>query len=208
MSLPLPPPPSHRDAYLIGEVEVHPNAVIALGVLLLAEPGSKITIAAGVCIGMGSILHASGGVLEICEGVNLGTGVLLIGAGKVSNYACVGSSSTIINPDLKVAQVLPPGTLLGDASRAAETLNGSAPETVASVPEAQPIPQPASIPHYSFTPAPTVTTPTPEPIAAITTETKSANQIYGRDYVQRMLQKLHPPSITPITPEAGNSAQT
>jgi carbon dioxide concentrating mechanism protein CcmN len=58
-----------------GEVSIDPSATIASGVILRAATDSKIIIGAGVCIGIGSILTASQGILEVEAGANLGAGV-------------------------------------------------------------------------------------------------------------------------------------
>ena len=115
----LPPllPMSHSQTYVCGDVTIHPSAVIAPGVLLQAEPHSRIVISAGVCIGMGTILHSYQGTLEVGESANIGTGVLFVGRGKIGANACVGSSTTILNTNVNPQQVLPPGSLIGDTSR-------------------------------------------------------------------------------------------
>jgi len=53
--------------YVSGNVTIHPSAAIAPGVLLQADPESQIIIAAGVCVGMGTILHAHAGILEVSQ---------------------------------------------------------------------------------------------------------------------------------------------
>jgi len=60
-------------------VTIHPSAAIAPGVLLQADPESQIIIAAGVCVGMGTILHAHAGILEVSQEQNIGAGVLIVG---------------------------------------------------------------------------------------------------------------------------------
>lgn len=117
MYVPSLQPPNSFDAYISGEVTVDPSAVIAPGVMLQASPDSQIIIGAGVCIGMGSIIHAHEGTLEVEAGAILGAGVLLVGKGKIGANACVGSTSTIWNASVAPRQVLSPGSLLGDESR-------------------------------------------------------------------------------------------
>ena len=115
----LPPLQAMHDsqARSIGNVTVHPSAAIAPGVLLQAEKDSQIMIAANVCIGMGSVLHAYGGLIEIQEGVNLGAGVLILGSSKIGSFACIGTSSTVIESSVASRKIVPPGSLLGDQSR-------------------------------------------------------------------------------------------
>lgn len=100
-----------------GDVTIHPSAAIAPGVILQAAPNSQIIVAAGVCIGMGVILNAYHGTIEIAEGVSLGPGVLIVGQSKIGANTCVGGASTIYNADLPALQVIPAGSLIGDTSR-------------------------------------------------------------------------------------------
>ncbi|MDX2214665.1 MAG: hypothetical protein SFY66_15350 [Oculatellaceae cyanobacterium bins.114] len=96
---------------------VHPSAAIAPGVLLQADLGARIMIAAGVSIGAGSILHAHEGILAIDTNACLGSGVLLVGNGKIGANACIGSMTTIFNGCVEAGQVVPPESLIGDRSR-------------------------------------------------------------------------------------------
>ena len=120
MKFPPLQPISNTHYYVNGDVTIDPGAAIAPGVLLQADPESKIIIGAGACIGMGAILHAYQGVLEIGESANIGTGSLIIGQGKIGINACIGSMSTIFNSSVESGAVLPPGSLVGDSSRPAE----------------------------------------------------------------------------------------
>ncbi|MEE3717370.1 hypothetical protein V2H45_11470 [Tumidithrix elongata RA019] len=112
MHLPPLEPIGDFHTYISGDVTIHPSAAIAPGVLIQADPGSKITIAAGVCIGMGTVLHAQDGAIEIAAGVNLGAGVLIFGKSKVGENACVGSSSSIVNYAIAARALIAPGSLL------------------------------------------------------------------------------------------------
>ncbi|MGP1384634.1 MAG: hypothetical protein ACTS2F_13810 [Thainema sp.] len=107
----------HTHFCLQGEVEIDPSAAIAPGVLFQADSDSRIVIGAGVCIGAGSVLHARQGSLIIEPGVSFGTGVLIVGAGRIGANACIGSSSTVLRPAIAPGDVVPPGSLLGDTSR-------------------------------------------------------------------------------------------
>lgn len=120
MHLPPLQPISNSQFYVSGNVTVAPGAAIAPGVLLQADPDSEITIASGVCIGMGAILHAHQGKLEIEEGTNIGTGVLIIGNCKIGTNACIGSMTTIFNSSVSRGEVIAPGSLIGDNSRQAK----------------------------------------------------------------------------------------
>lgn len=115
----LPPlqPIAASDIRICGEVEIHPTASIASGVILQAAPNSRIVIGIDVCIGMGTIISASGGVVEIADGATLGSGVLIVGESKVGNNACVGTASTIFNAAVESMAVISPGSIIGDVSR-------------------------------------------------------------------------------------------
>ncbi|MEO1372966.1 MAG: transferase [Cyanobacteria bacterium J06635_10] len=120
------------ETFFSGEVIVHASAVIAPGVIMQAAPNSKIIIGSGVCIGMGSILQVDAGTLEIESGANLGAGFLMVGAGKIGENACIGSATTVFRSSVKPAQVVPPGSVIGDSSRtfsepSTEEMNGTPP---------------------------------------------------------------------------------
>ncbi|MDJ0675339.1 MAG: transferase [Calothrix sp. MO_167.B42] len=106
------------DSYISGEVIIHPSAAIAPGVILQATPNGKIIIGSGVCIGMGSILQVEQGTLEIGAGANLGAGFLMVGEGKVGENACIGSATTLFYCSVERGQIVTPGSILGDTSRA------------------------------------------------------------------------------------------
>jgi carbon dioxide concentrating mechanism protein CcmN len=110
-------PIGNFNSHISGEVIIDRTAAIAPGVVFHADPNSKIIIASGVCIGMGVVLHAHDGNLEIETGVNLGAGVLMVGKGTIGANACIGAATTIFNCSVAPKQVIPPGSLLGDTSR-------------------------------------------------------------------------------------------
>ncbi|MEM7553134.1 MAG: transferase [Cyanobacteria bacterium P01_A01_bin.84] len=105
------------EPYISGEVNIHPSAVIAPGVILQAAPTGKIVIGPGVCIGMGSILKVNEGTLTVEEGANIGSGFLMIGAGKIGANACIGSATTVFKSSIESGIVIAPGSVLGDNSR-------------------------------------------------------------------------------------------
>jgi carbon dioxide concentrating mechanism protein CcmN len=115
----LPPLPSITNSHVIvtGDVSIDKSAAIAPGVILQADPDSRIIIAAGVCIGMGAILHAHKGTLEIDPGAILGAGVLFVGVGKIGANACIGAATTIWNSSVDSWQVLPAGSMVGETGR-------------------------------------------------------------------------------------------
>lgn len=106
-------PVSTTHYFVSGDVTIHEGAAIAPGVLLQADPNSRIVIHAGACIGMGSVLHAHNGTIEIGEGSILGSGVLLVGALKISDRACIGSATTIFNQSVERGVIIAPSSLLG-----------------------------------------------------------------------------------------------
>ncbi|MBD2666599.1 transferase [Richelia sinica] len=117
MSVPLLRLSDNFSSYISGEVNIHPSAVLAPGVILQAAANSRIIIGAGVCIGMGSILQVNEGTLEIEAGANLGAGFLMVGQGKIGASACIGAATTVFNCSVAPGQVVPPGSILGDVSR-------------------------------------------------------------------------------------------
>jgi carbon dioxide concentrating mechanism protein CcmN len=122
-----------------GDVSIDPSAAIASGVILRAATDSKIIICAGVCIGIGSILHANQGILEVEAGANLGAGVLVVGKGKIGANACIGSLTTIWNASIEPWQVVPSSSLVGHNGRqVAEVSSASPTRREATVPDVTP----------------------------------------------------------------------
>ncbi len=103
--------------FVSGDVTIHPMAAIAPGVMLQADPGCRLVVGAGVCVGTGAILHAHGGNLMIEAGVTLGSGVLIVGQVTVGENACIGSAVTILNQSIAPRQLVASGSLMGDDSR-------------------------------------------------------------------------------------------
>ncbi len=108
------------DFTVSGDVTLADSVAIAPDVVLCANPDSQILMGTGVTIGTGSILHAYEGVLDIQEGVTIGSGVLILGHGEIGVNACVGTGTTIIDPNLTAEQMVPSHSLLGDNSRQIE----------------------------------------------------------------------------------------
>ena len=103
--------------YVYGDVEIAPGAVMAEGVLLGAQPGCRLVISAGVCLGTDVVIRVSRGNLIVEPGVNLGSGVLVVGHGRIGHHACIGANSTLINPQVESHRVLAPKSLWGDPSQ-------------------------------------------------------------------------------------------
>lgn len=117
--LPPPQPILNKEIRISGDVEIHPSASLAPGVILQAAASSRIVIGADVCIGMGVIINACQGSVEIGDGAILGSGVLIIGESKIGNNSCIGTSTTIFRQDIKSMAVVEPGSIIGDLSRPA-----------------------------------------------------------------------------------------
>ncbi|NEO42116.1 MAG: transferase [Moorea sp. SIOASIH] len=133
--------------YVEGNVSIDPSAVISAGVILRADPDSKITIAAGVCIGMGAILHAHKGTLEVESGASLGAGVLVVGKVKIGANASIGSLTTIWNHSVESLQVVPSASVLGDKGRPLPEQSQPTPDTL----EQKPQELSSAVPDQSFT---------------------------------------------------------
>ena len=193
---------SNSQILMSGDVVVNEGAAIAPGVIMQAEPGSRISIAAGACIGLGVILHAREGTLEIGAGVILGAGVLVVGAGTIGTSACIGAGTTLINPCIDQMQIMPAGSLIGDTSRqasaeataAAPTAAPTSPETpeATTPPVAPPIepPSPAQTPPQT---APETAAEPPESTAAEPPQPgETPTILYGQAHINRLLGTLFP----------------
>jgi len=193
---------SNSQILMSGDVVVNEGAAIAPGVIMQAEPGSRISIAAGACIGMGVILHAREGTLEIEAGVILGAGVLVVGAGKIGANACIGAGTTLIDPCIDKMQIMPAGSLIGDTSRqpsaeataAAPTAAPTSPETPeATTPPVAPPIEPPSPPQTPPQTAPETATDAPESTAAEPPQPGEMPTIlYGQAHINRLLGTLFP----------------
>ena len=198
---------SNSQILMSGDVVVNEGAAIAPGAILQADPGSRISIAAGACIGMGVILHAREGTLEIEAGVILGAGVLVVGAGTIGTSACIGAGTTLINPCIDQMQIMPAGSLMGDTSRQASAEATSAEATSAEAtaaptspetPEATtpPVDRPIEPPSPAQTPPPTApetATDAPESTAAEPPQPGEMPTIlYGQAHINRLLGTLFP----------------
>ncbi|MEQ8386088.1 MAG: carbon dioxide concentrating mechanism protein [Coleofasciculus sp. A1-SPW-01] len=207
MHLPLPLPlSSHSHVYVQGDVTIDPSAVISSGVILRANPESQIIIAAGVCIGAGSILHADQGTLEIETGVNMGTGVLVVGHGTIGANACIGSLTTIWNASIERLTVVPAGSVVGDVGRqVAEVSPAATPPVDSSNP-----PEAANhSPKIASNPSPSPEQPEPQEVnpdvdAKVSSsespseeepdsaDSPAENSVYGQGSVDRILKTLFP----------------
>ena len=186
---------SNSQILMSGDVVVNDGAAIAPGVILQADPGSRISIAAGACIGMGTILHAREGNLDIGAGVILGAGVLVVGAGTIGANACIGAATTLIDPCIPQMQILPAGSLIGDSSRQV-VAEATAPETAeADTPRVdRPIDQPPEPETLPQTPPETAVEP-PESTNGAGPPPQPAEGptiLYGQAHIHQLLGTLFP----------------
>lgn len=190
---------SNSQILMSGDVVVNEGAAIAPGVILQADPGSRISIATGACIGMGVILHAREGTLEIAAGVILGAGVLVVGAGTIGANACIGAGTTLINPSIDQMQILPAGSLIGDSSRqvpaeatAAATAAPETAEATAPPVEDRPIDPPEPPPTQPQTAPETAPEPPPDTAAEPPQPGDTPTILYGQAHINRLLGTLFP----------------
>lgn len=210
----LPPLPSvcNPQVQMSGDVWVDPSATIGPGVILQAGANARIAIAAGVCIGMGTILQAFEGNIDVEREAVLGAGVLIVGNAKIGTRASVGATATIYNSGVKPLQVVPAGSVLGD--RFLGAIVSPPPEVLPEDPKAVPQPEAPESP----APEPPVAELSPTPAATPSDETKtverapmpatapaspseadsksqppqSGNPIYGQEHVSRILVTIFP----------------
>lgn len=107
----------HYEPSINGEVKIDPNAVLAPGVIITAAPGSQVIVGADVTIGMGVVINAAGGTIEIETGAAVGAGVLIVGQAKIGRGAAVGMATTIFNASIPASTVVAAGSTVGDRSR-------------------------------------------------------------------------------------------
>lgn len=198
----LPPLRLISDAHFCvsGNVRIHPSAVIAPGVLLQADADSQIIIAAGVCIGAGTVLHVTQGNLEIEEGASLGASVLLFGSGRIGANACIGSRVTIFNSSIDSDQVIKAGSLIGDPSRSVDPV-----ETAPT--EASPAPAEAASEAVSTEASPPSVTETAPAQSPSALATAAGVPIYGKAAVTQLIIALFPgrQSLENLPPENPSS---
>lgn len=188
MYLPLLQPSNKTEYFVSGEVEIDECAVIGPGVILQADAGCRIKIAAGVCIGMGAVIHAHQGDLIIKSGATIGAGVLMVGTGKVGSNACVGACTTLINQDLESAQVIPAGSVLGDHSRPVDLSSEPSEETSEeTLPSPEPVEAPPPASHDGSTPAPEA-----NPAPASPSTSTSATIVFSQHHLHRLMGTLFP----------------
>lgn len=204
--------------YISGDVVIHPSAAIAPGVLLQADPGCRLMLAAGVCVGQGAVLHACQGSLTIESGTTLGRGVLIVGQGQIGADVCIGAFTTVWNCSVAAGEILPPNSLIGETGPAprepppvpdpwtaepaafnppdfkASFVGGfssgfSGPRNSSNGNGSTPSPaQPAPVQPAPAQPAPAQ----PAPVHSSTPIPKPPTQVYGQAYVERIMIAMFP----------------
>jgi carbon dioxide concentrating mechanism protein CcmN len=200
---------NYSDFHVSGDVTIHPNVAIAPGVLIQADPDSKIIIESGTCIGMGTIIHACGvsGAIEIKAGVTIGTGVLIVGSVTIGTNACVGSMTTVLNQVIPAAELVLAGSLLvvGDVVRAFSSPEKTSTQVIESVKTNPPLTVEITEPQGYTT---TLVIESSSEVQLIESSpdrtetsivikesikgTDSAPQVYGQENLNRLLEKLLP----------------
>lgn len=117
MSLPILQPSTYKTTHVRGDVIVDSSAMIAMGVILNATPGNKIVVHGGVCVGMGTVITACDGDIEIKPNAILGAGCLVFGRCIIGSQASLGASVTIYNTNVDAGDVIPAGSIRGDRTR-------------------------------------------------------------------------------------------
>lgn len=125
MHLPPLQSPSMTHSCISGDVSIAPDAVIAAGSVLKADSDSAIVIGSGVCLGLGSVLHANGGKITVEMGASIGSGSLIVGHCHIGSQACIGASTTIYNVSVAPSQLVPAGSLLGSIGRSVDTASSA-----------------------------------------------------------------------------------
>lgn len=190
MHLPPLQPPIAAGYCVSGAVVIAPDAIVAPGVVLMADPNSQITIASAVCLGLGVILHANGGRIAIEMGATLGAGVLIVGTAVIGRGATIGPSSTIYNSSVASHQLVPPGSLLGERETGSGEM-GSQEKTATADPWSDSVVEPGLSQPCSAATGSTATQdspPSPEPVRP----PKAPGIVYGKDAFLQMRGAMFP----------------
>lgn len=183
-------PISTSHYYTSGDVTIQAGVAIAPGVLIQADPESRVVIKAGACIGIGVILHAHDGVVEIGEGANIGAEALLVGQVQVGAKACIGAATTIFNSNVESGQIIPPGSLIEDTRHLVQELKAT--DTVV-YPDSESVHASLSNENNSAANA-TESSVTDLSMTDAADENSQASEInvYGQVYVNRMFVRMFP----------------
>jgi carbon dioxide concentrating mechanism protein CcmN len=192
--------------FVSGEVQVEAGAGIGAGVLLRANPGCRIHIGRGACIGMGSVLHALWGIPHRGGGSNLGNG----GAGDRVGHHRQKRLHRLRNHSAELFGAQPsshsPGSLLGDPTYGfnLQEADGSkltpaepSPAAVEMAPEMSPEPSPPPSSPVANVEKQTrrwqeAAEQTQEKSGSPRTKTRNLNGIPGHWELDRLLSKIYP----------------
>jgi carbon dioxide concentrating mechanism protein CcmN len=179
-------PISTSHYYVSGDVTIQAGVAIAPGVLLQADPNSRVIIKAGACIGIGAVLHAHGGMVEVGEGANIGAEVLLVGQVTIGARACIGAATTILNSAIAKDEMVRPGSLIGDPHHA--------PESQVTEPQVTELQATDTIPLPGVDAAVKRESDLEPPNGALSTVDTNSVNVYGQMYVNQLLVKMFPGS--------------
>ncbi|HEY9881350.1 MAG TPA: hypothetical protein V6D29_23035 [Leptolyngbyaceae cyanobacterium] len=188
---------AHALYYVHGDVDIDGEVAIASGAILIAEPGSRLIIARGACIGTDVVIRARQGELIIEPEASVASGALIVGCGRIGAQSCVGSGSTVLNPNLAPRTVIPPRSLAGEVGRSEDFL----PKV---------LDQEAQLEAESVSSPPEQVTSAAEPTSELEEHNHNGNgngasssHVYGREQVQQLLKTLFPHrqslSTSPLT---------
>lgn len=180
---------AHALYYVHGDVDVDGEVAIAPGVILIAEPGSRLIISQGACIGTDVIIRARQGDLIIEPEASIGSGVLIVGYGRIGAQACVGSGSTLLNPHLSPRAVIAPRSLATEVGVSSTAPSNALEETTLEQ-------EVLSSPKHEL-PPPEQVTSTEQPASQTNGYNQNGNgsgasHVYGREQVQQLLETLFP----------------
>jgi carbon dioxide concentrating mechanism protein CcmN len=168
-----------------GDVTIDKGVAIAPGVLLQADPDSQIVIRVGVCLGIGTVVHAHGGTIEICSGANLGAGVLVVGQLVIGDRAIVGAMTTLFNYSVEANALIPPSSLLIVEETPAASV--SEPQSEAELPQVEdPWAEKSEVSKEIEQESDEIDSPLSPEVSA------QSNGVYGQAYVNQMIGRLFP----------------
>ncbi len=179
-------PVSTTHYYVSGDVTIYAGAAIAPGVLLQADIGSRIVIHQSVCVGLGSVIHAHAGAIELGEGVIIGAGVLLVGNVEIGDRACIGSGTTVMNRVIERMSIVPPGSLIVSENNQPEAVREPEPledvwQDNGSKPQGEVAQTNGAKPTVELQESDEVESPVSQ-----------NGEVYGQAYVNRLLGRMFP----------------